>query len=273
MHMELTPTKHLILFNPSEEIGEILAFGGFREAEICVHCDETESKRIVSGNSGFVGLVISMEVSTTAVSSAEQLIALCAASNLVPPIMVIRGEPRTHLNLPIFQDIFALPHVLDIDISNGRPKTMDDVKNFFEFPCSDAKALVFARKALCNLWRKALRIYKHDRANSVRRVLSLANTPDSQPLTQYLQEHGTSLSKELDGLGRELCTRAEYYLRGHPGAVSEVGRIVHEERQALRNLLESVNDYTIREYLRIDGVLQERITGSWQALCPKVEAP
>jgi hypothetical protein len=269
--MKSSYRRNLILFNPSDEIREILVSAGVEDAEIYAYHDEAETLSLICRDSVFSGLVICMETSAAGVSSAEQLMAVCAASVCVPPILAMHYGPTPYLCSPFFTDILSFPHVVDLDISNSRNMAMANVRAFFELSSASPAALAQAMDSLGILWRKSLRIYRHDRANCLRRFLTLADSRHFDDLTQYLHEHGKSMLLEIDRVGRDLCLSAERYLRRNLEAVSEIRQVVQAERLALCDLLQRFTQDTIHNYLNHEKILTEKIAGYWQILHPQVE--
>jgi hypothetical protein len=260
--------RTLSLFNPPGKGLESLGFPLPGSLAIVLHVEAARTAELLLSPHAPDGLVLWSDPGAGAERAATDVIDVLARSRAIRPVLMVtepwEAEPDTAL-----AEVGGLPQTRRLDCTRPVAERARVLEAFLAPTELGTRSLGGARRTLSRLWATALRCYRHDRANALRRLVQLGSA-GNPAISRYLAEHGDGMLASIGSLDSAILDAARWYLPQNEAVLGTVAETSAGGRDRLARLVRNPEAASFRSFLegeeRVRSVLAELRPGGLEEI-------
>ncbi len=261
----MSSVRKLILFNPPagglESLGILLP----RRVAVIRHVAAAETVEFLRQGPKGAALGLWAAPTAEAEQAATDLIDVLARRTGGRPVLVAVDSYEPEAGTAI-AEVMCLPWTHRLDCSVSGVDRANGLERFFASVIPAETSPVPAPHTLSRLWGAALRCYRHDRANTLRRLLQYGSGDDLAAARRYLFEHGEFIIERVAALDRGLLDAAEWYLSAETRVSTSIDSTLAGRRGSFSQLVQGMEGTALRSFLESEARFGEELATAWPRL-------
>jgi hypothetical protein len=229
------------------------------------HTDPVVTAAFLRATRAMAAVVLWVEPTAQAERAAVDLIDVFARLRRQYPILALINQCEPAVGTAL-AEVVSLPWVHRVDGCSPGPDDVAAIERLLAATVAAGSSLVEAPRTLSRLWGTALGCYRHDRANTVRRLFLHASAGDLAEARRYLAEHGAAILARLLVLDRTLLSAAEWYLSARTLGTSNLASTVAARTKVVAQLVQGVTLPALGSFVESEARFRTQLASEWPRL-------